>query len=216
MELKDKIVVITGSSSGIGRTTAIRFAKEGAKVVINYHINEEGGKEALKEVEKYSEGLLVKADVSKPDEVKKLFEEVEKKFGTVHILINNAAIPVEVKSVDGVTYVDAPLSIMPAWKYQQLESPRFVEELTKDKISHFEHAFIWAWENELKGLVRARTFAPDWGIPEDQANGSGSMKLAAQLNRSLIITHGMGSVIYARPTKSERAEVGGLVKIKEK
>lgn len=102
MDLKDKVVVITGSSSGIGRTTAIRFAKEGAKVVINYHINEEGGKETLKEVEKYSEGLLVKADVSKPEEVKKLFKEVEEKFGTVHILINNAAIP-----NDKVPYLDA-------------------------------------------------------------------------------------------------------------
>lgn len=93
MELKNKIVVITGSSSGIGRTAAIRFAKEGAKVVVNYHINEAGGNDTLSEVEKYSEGLLVKADISKPNEVKSLFEEVEKKFGTVDILINNAAIP---------------------------------------------------------------------------------------------------------------------------
>jgi len=102
MDLKNKVIVITGSSSGIGRTTAIRFAKEGAKVVVNFHINEEGGKETLTEVQKYSEALLVKADVSKPDEVKKLFEEVEKKFGTVHILINNAAIP-----NDKVPYLEA-------------------------------------------------------------------------------------------------------------
>lgn len=102
MDIKDKVVVITGSSSGIGKTTAIRFAKEGAKVVINFHINEEGANESLKEVQKYSEGLLVKADVSKPEEVKKLFEEVEKKFGTVHILINNAAIP-----NDKVPYLEA-------------------------------------------------------------------------------------------------------------
>ena len=93
MDLKNKIVVITGSSSGIGRTTAIRFAQEGAKVVVNYHINEEGGKETLTEVNKYSEGLLIKADVSNLAEIKMLFEEVEKKFGTVDILINNAAIP---------------------------------------------------------------------------------------------------------------------------
>src|SRR3972149_12261231 len=102
MELKDKVVVITGSSSGIGKTTAIRFAKEGAKVVTNYHINTEGGKETLKEVQKYSEGLLVQADVIKPEDVKRLFEEVEKKFGTVDILINNAAIP-----NDKVPYLEA-------------------------------------------------------------------------------------------------------------
>jgi len=102
MELKDKVVVITGSSSGIGKTTAIRFAKEGAKVVINYNVNKQGGEETLKEVNKYSEGLLVQADVSNPEEIKKLFGEVEKTFGTVHILINNAAIP-----NDKVPYLEA-------------------------------------------------------------------------------------------------------------
>jgi len=102
VELKDKIVVITGSSSGIGRTTAIRFAKEGAKVVINYNVNQQGGEETLKEIQKHSEGLLVQADVSKPEDIKRLFEEVEKKFGTIHILINNAAIP-----NDKVPYLEA-------------------------------------------------------------------------------------------------------------
>lgn len=103
MNIKDKIVVITGSSSGIGRTTAIRFAKEGAKVVINYHVNEKGAEETLKEVQKYSEGIIAKADISNPEEVNRLFDEVEKKYGTVHILINNAAIP-----NDKVPYPEAP------------------------------------------------------------------------------------------------------------
>lgn len=102
MDLKNKVVLITGSSSGIGKTTAIRFAKEGAKVVLNYSVNKKGGEETLREIEKLSEGHLVQADISKPKDVKKLFEEVEKKFGTVHILINNAAIP-----NDKVPYLEA-------------------------------------------------------------------------------------------------------------
>lgn len=102
MELKDKVVVITGSSSGIGKTTAIRFAKEGSKVVINYNVNKEGGEETLKEVEKYSQGNLIQADISKPDDVKRFFNEVASKFGTVDILINNAAIP-----NDKVPYLEA-------------------------------------------------------------------------------------------------------------
>jgi len=102
MELKDKVVVITGSSSGIGRTTAIRFAKEGAKVVINYNVNKAGGEDTLKEIQKFSKGLLVQANVSDPEDVKRLFEEVEKEYGTVHILINNAAIP-----NDKVPYLEA-------------------------------------------------------------------------------------------------------------
>lgn len=103
MELKNKVVLITGSSSGIGKTTALRFAKEGCIVVVNYHLNEEGGKDTISELEKLgAECLLVKADVSKPEEVKDLFEQVVKKFQTVDILINNAAIP-----NDQVPYLEA-------------------------------------------------------------------------------------------------------------
>jgi 3-oxoacyl-[acyl-carrier protein] reductase len=61
-----------------------------------------GGKETLKEVQKYSEGLLVQADVAKPEDIKKLFAEIEQKFKTIHILINNAAIP-----NDKVPYLEA-------------------------------------------------------------------------------------------------------------
>ncbi len=102
MDLKNKVVVITGSSSGIGKTTAIRFAKEGAKVVINYKTNEMGGAEALSEIKKYSDGHLVQADVSNPKDITELFNQVVKKFGTVDILINNAAIP-----NDKIPYLEA-------------------------------------------------------------------------------------------------------------
>lgn len=103
MDLKDKVVVITGSSSGIGKTTAIRFAKEGAKIVVNYNVNKDGGEDTVKEIKRISgEAILIQADVSKPKEIKKLFVEVKKAFGTVHILINNAAIP-----NDQVPYLEA-------------------------------------------------------------------------------------------------------------
>jgi len=95
MDLKNKIVVITGSSSGIGKTTAIRFAKEGAKIVVNYRINKAGGEETLKKVNRYSEGILVQADISSPDDIDKLFQQVVSKYKTIDILINNAAVPNE-------------------------------------------------------------------------------------------------------------------------
>lgn len=96
MELKNKVVVVTGSSSGIGKTTAIRFAKEGAKVVVNYHINEEGAKETKDEIDKIGgECIIVKADVSKSDDIKNLFDATVEHFKTVDILINNAASPTE-------------------------------------------------------------------------------------------------------------------------
>jgi predicted PhzF superfamily epimerase YddE/YHI9 len=60
-------------------------------------------------------------------------------------------------------------------------------------------------------MIRARTFAADWGIPEDEANGSGAMRLASTLGKTLEIHHGKGSVIYARRANERFAEVGGRV-----
>ncbi len=103
MNIKDKVVVITGSSSGIGQTVALRFAKEGAKVVVNYHENKAGGEETLAELNKITpDCLLVQADVSKPEDVERLFDEAMAKFSAVDILVNNAAI-----TTDKVPYMDA-------------------------------------------------------------------------------------------------------------
>ncbi|HLE48515.1 MAG TPA: SDR family oxidoreductase [Patescibacteria group bacterium] len=103
MDIKNKVVLITGSSSGIGKATAIRFAEEGAKIVINYHINEKGGKETLNEIKKITpDVVLVKADVSKTEDVDNLFKETIDKFGTIDILINNAGI-----GTDKVPFMEA-------------------------------------------------------------------------------------------------------------
>ena len=91
-ELAGSCAVVTGSSSGIGQTIAIRFAKEGAKVVANYHVNKAGGQATLAKLKEITEDcLLVQADVSKPKDVKRLFQTVLKKFSRVDILVNNAA-----------------------------------------------------------------------------------------------------------------------------
>jgi 3-oxoacyl-[acyl-carrier protein] reductase len=96
MELKNKVVLITGASSGIGQATALRFAQEGCKVVVNYHINKKGAEETVEKIKSLKvETLIVKADISTQDDVEKLFHEIVKKFGTVDILVNNAAYPSE-------------------------------------------------------------------------------------------------------------------------
>ncbi len=73
------------------------------------------------------------------------------------------------------------------------------------------HTMTWAWIDEVKGLVRARTFMSDWEIAEAEGNGSGSMMLAAALKRPIEIRHGQGSVIFAKPSEYNCAEVGGRV-----
>lgn len=93
--LKDKIVIITGSSSGIGRATALKFAQAGADVVVNSRSNVAGGQEVVEAIEKLGQrAIYVQADLAEPDQVKALFETTLSTFGTVDILINNAGVSV--------------------------------------------------------------------------------------------------------------------------
>jgi predicted PhzF superfamily epimerase YddE/YHI9 len=96
------------------------------------------------------------------------------------------------------------------WEYEQLDSPEVVEAIDVADTASWKK-MVWAWINKDRGLIRARTFASSIGIPEVQGNGSGSLNLADQLQRSIQIIHGDGSVIYARPSGNDSAELGGRV-----
>lgn len=89
MDLKDKIVVVTGASKGIGRVTAIAFSRVGAKVVLVAR-----SKKELDAVAKElpTESLVAAVDVSQEKDVVHLFEIVEKNFGRVDVLVNNAGV----------------------------------------------------------------------------------------------------------------------------
>ena len=91
MKLKGKIVVITGSSSGIGEATALLFAKEGAKIVVNSKTNKKGGEGVVDEIKKAGgDAIYVQADVSDPRQAKVLFDRTIDEYGTLDVLINNA------------------------------------------------------------------------------------------------------------------------------
>ena len=92
MNIKDKVVIITGASSGIGEATALKLAKEGAKVVLTAR-----SKTKLKELAKKIKAdngtaLVVTADVTKSKDFKKVVDKAKKEFGSVHILVNNAGL----------------------------------------------------------------------------------------------------------------------------
>lgn len=91
-----------------------------------------------------------------------------------------------------LTWTRTSLSILPPWNYKQLENDKAVEDIKSEDTAELEHTMMWAWIDEDKGLIRARTFAADWEILEAQGNGSGSMMLAAQLKRGIEIRHGKG------------------------
>ncbi len=95
MKLDSKIAIITGSSANIGKATALLFAQEGAKIVVNAKNNVEAGNKVVDEITKAGgEAIFVQADLSQPKEVDKLFDATLKTFGTVDILVNNAGVAV--------------------------------------------------------------------------------------------------------------------------
>jgi 3-oxoacyl-[acyl-carrier protein] reductase len=92
--VQGKVAIITGAARGIGKATALLFAKEGAKVALCDILAEEG-RYVEKEInEKFGEGraLFIESDVSKEDDVKSMVNDVIKHFGRIDILINNAGI----------------------------------------------------------------------------------------------------------------------------
>lgn len=103
MKLKDRIVVVTGAGSGIGRACAIESAKEGALVIVA-DINPNGADETVRQImADKGKAVVFKTDVSKPESVKQLVDFTIKSFTKIDALINNAAIQVN-KTVEDITF----------------------------------------------------------------------------------------------------------------
>ena len=92
MRLKNKVALITGSGSGIGEATVLKFSEEGAKVVINDINKDNANKLAEKLKAKGCEVLVCIADVCNKSDVEKMIKQVLDKFGRLDILVNNAGI----------------------------------------------------------------------------------------------------------------------------
>ena len=92
-KLKNKVAVVTGASKGIGAGIAKGLAAEGASVVVNYASSKEGADRVVAEIVKNGgKAVAVQADVSKSADVRRLFAETQKAFGTLDVLVNNAGV----------------------------------------------------------------------------------------------------------------------------
>jgi len=90
-DLKGRVALITGGSRGIGRETSLLLAQAGAEVIINYHKSKEKAEGLLEEILRQGAmAEIIQADISKPEEVKGLFEQVRKRWNRLDILVNNA------------------------------------------------------------------------------------------------------------------------------
>ncbi|TSJ65042.1 SDR family oxidoreductase [Allobacillus sp. SKP2-8] len=91
-KLKDKVAIVTGGDSGIGRAVSLHFAIEGAKVVVVYYDEDEDANKTKELIEKEGgECLLIAGDIGKEDFSKQIVDETLNQFGKIDILVNNAA-----------------------------------------------------------------------------------------------------------------------------
>ena len=91
--LSGKVALVTGASKGIGASIAEHLAKEGASVVVNYASSKSGADAVVKRItEAGGKAVAVQANVSKPEEIKKLIAETKQAYGKLDILVNNAGI----------------------------------------------------------------------------------------------------------------------------
>jgi NAD(P)-dependent dehydrogenase (short-subunit alcohol dehydrogenase family) len=105
MSLQGKQALITGSSRGIGRGIALKLAAQGVRVVINYRQNEDAAKDTLAQVQGCgSDGWLIQADVSRPEDIRRMFARVRTECGTLDIFVNNAL-------GDLFTYYQTPMAL---------------------------------------------------------------------------------------------------------
>lgn len=102
-KLAGKVAVVTGASKGIGAAIARQLAEEGAAVVVNYASSKEGAERVVAEIEqKGGRAIVAQADVSKREDIERLFVETQRAFGKLDILINNAGI-YEFSALEAVT-----------------------------------------------------------------------------------------------------------------
>lgn len=93
MKLRDKVVLVTGASKGIGRAIALGAAREGADLFLNYHTDAQGAEEVASLARRLGRrAWIVRADIRHPEQIRSMFEGVRREVAALHVLINNAAV----------------------------------------------------------------------------------------------------------------------------
>ncbi|GAA2032208.1 PhzF family phenazine biosynthesis isomerase [Catenulispora yoronensis] len=113
---------------------------------------------------------------------------------------------------DGRTWIRGRIADAPAWGLVRVADEAAVETLSVPPGPDYRRHQFWAWTDEARGVMRARVFAADSGVDEDEATGSAAMRQVEALGRPVVIRQGWGSEIWARPAQTAGwAEIGGRV-----
>ena len=102
MSFKDKVAIVTGAASGIGKSCSLSFAEKGVKVIV-VDLNKKGAEKTTLEIQrKGSEAIFIKADVSKKEDVESIVTITENNFGKIDILVNCAGI-CQIRNIEDIT-----------------------------------------------------------------------------------------------------------------
>lgn len=121
---------------------------------------------------------------------------------------------VPVRHDDERTWVRARPDWIHEFQREQLGSPAEVDAAVGPAIGE-PGIYVWAWDDEPAGVVRARYFATDFLIAEDEATGAAAVKMGEILGRPITIRQGVGSEILVRPQPDGSIEIGGRVEMVE-
>lgn len=117
----------------------------------------------------------------------------------------------------GLRWIRARAGWVHAFEPERLASVAAVDAAVPPPMGAPGH-YVWAWDDEAAGRVRARYFATDYGILEDEATGAAAVRMGDRLGRPITIRQGVGSELYVRPDpdpSSDAVEVGGRVELVE-
>jgi NAD(P)-dependent dehydrogenase (short-subunit alcohol dehydrogenase family) len=91
MPLQGKYALVTGSSRGIGRGIALKLAERGVNVAVHYHTQTEAANETLAQVRaRGAKGCVIQADVTRPEQINRMFDQIKREFGRLDIFVSNA------------------------------------------------------------------------------------------------------------------------------
>lgn len=153
MRLEDKVAIITGAGQGIGLAYAKRFLEEGAKVVIA-EINDERGKNALQELEGSGEVIYVNTDISSPESAADCAQETIDAFGSIDILLNNAALYYDIDNEDNsLEYLKKvfDVNLHGAWVMTGAVAPHMAEQRWGRIVMQSSGAAYMYFQPDLSG-----------------------------------------------------------------
>ncbi len=175
-KLKDKVALVTGGDSGIGRAVAVLFAREGAKVAIAYLDEHQDAEEAKRLVEEEgSEAILIPGDLGQKDHATAAVEKTVERFGGIDILINNAALQ----------YIDVPIE-------EELDEAQLRKVMDSNVLSYF-----FTTQAALKHMGEGATIVNTTSVNAFKGNDT-LVSYSTTRGASLAFTRSMASALADR------------------